>query len=58
MKWTCQINKWRLLLVDTADEAKNSNDLTQNGLARVNKSQKAVTELVSDIGNFALGRSR
>ncbi|MEP7730002.1 methyl-accepting chemotaxis protein [Marinomonas primoryensis] len=41
---------------DTADEAKNSNDLTQNGLAAVNKSQQAVTELVSDI-ELALGRS-
>jgi methyl-accepting chemotaxis protein len=41
---------------DTADEARNSNNLTQSGLAAVNKSQQAVTELVSDI-ELALGRS-
>lgn len=41
---------------DTADEAKNSNDLTQNGLAAVNKSQQAVSELVSYI-ELAQGRS-
>ncbi|RBP79478.1 methyl-accepting chemotaxis protein [Marinomonas rhizomae] len=41
---------------DTADEAKNSNSLTQSGMAAVNKSQHAITELVSDI-ELALGRS-
>ena len=41
---------------DTADEAKNSNNLTQNGLAAVTKSQHAVTELVADI-ELALSRS-
>lgn len=41
---------------DTADEAKNSNTLTQSGMAAVNKSQHAVTELVSDI-ELALSRS-
>jgi methyl-accepting chemotaxis protein len=41
---------------DTADEAKNSNNLTQNGMAAVNKSQHAITTLVADI-ELALGRS-
>ncbi|MGO2234630.1 MAG: methyl-accepting chemotaxis protein [Marinomonas sp.] len=41
---------------DTADEAKNSNNLTQNGMAAVNKSQHAITTLVADI-EVALGRS-
>ncbi|QRV25370.1 methyl-accepting chemotaxis protein [Marinomonas foliarum] len=41
---------------DTAEEAKNSNNLTQNGMSAVNKSQHAITELVSDI-ELALGRS-
>ena len=41
---------------DTADEAKNSNNLTQSGMAAVNKSQHAITTLVADI-ELALGRS-
>ncbi|PYF79529.1 methyl-accepting chemotaxis protein [Marinomonas alcarazii] len=41
---------------DTADEAKNSNSLTQNGMSAVNKSQHAITTLVADI-ELALGRS-
>ncbi|MBR7888887.1 methyl-accepting chemotaxis protein [Marinomonas sp. A79] len=41
---------------DTANEAKNSNSLTQDGMAAVNKSQRAITELVSDIES-ALERS-
>ncbi|NVK72702.1 MAG: methyl-accepting chemotaxis protein, partial [Oceanospirillaceae bacterium] len=41
---------------DTADEAKNSNSLTQSGMSAVNKSQHAISELVSDI-ELALGRS-
>ncbi|WP_421846429.1 methyl-accepting chemotaxis protein [Marinomonas sp.] len=41
---------------DTAEEAKTSNSLTQNGMTAVNKSQHAITELVSDI-ELALGRS-
>ena len=41
---------------DTADEAKHSNDLTQDGVAAVKKSQHAIKELVSDI-ELALGRS-
>ena len=41
---------------DTADEANNSNGLTQNGMSAVNKSQEAIKELVSDIQS-ALARS-
>ncbi|ETI57784.1 methyl-accepting chemotaxis protein [Marinomonas profundimaris] len=41
---------------NTADEAKSSSGFTQSGLTAVNKSEKAVTELVSDI-ELALGRS-
>ncbi|NLQ18872.1 methyl-accepting chemotaxis protein [Marinomonas sp. M1K-6] len=41
---------------DTADEAKKSNTLTQSGMTAVNKSHRAITELVSDI-ELALDRS-
>ena len=41
---------------DTADEANNSNELTQSGTAAVNKSQEAIKELVIDIQS-ALSRS-
>ncbi|MCB5162559.1 methyl-accepting chemotaxis protein [Marinomonas algarum] len=41
---------------DTATEATNSNRLTQGGMAAVNNSQRAITQLVSDIES-ALERS-
>ncbi|MBJ7538003.1 methyl-accepting chemotaxis protein [Marinomonas transparens] len=41
---------------DTASEANKSNDLTHSGMEAVNKSHKAITELVTDI-EHALGRS-
>lgn len=41
---------------DTASEANNSSELAQNGLEAVNKSQKAIQELVADI-EYAQSRS-